>query len=332
MTATIYDLAKAAGVSISTVSKALNDSYSISEKTKERIREIADSMGYKPNARARSFARRKNGIILFAADLSRGVGFENPHMFEIVTGVDRCLDEKGYSLVLKHVTQETATESVKELMLSEEADGIIIHAGVLTKQLAFVLGKEAYPHLIIGKPDFANTLSWIDVSHEAAGQIAANYLLDRGYRRIAFLMGDAENDQISSRRLDGINIVFEEEELSIETITGITTYEESRQVTEEILKRDEVPEVILCTNNYLAMGCMQSIRMEKLNIPKDIALMTFDNYPFSMLTEPTLTAIEVDMYEMGTQAARFILQKIKKPNLQTQLFCTTPILLERDST
>ena len=332
MTATIYDLAKAAGVSISTVSKALNDSYSISEKTKERIREIADSMGYKPNDRARSFARRKNGIILFAADLSRGVGFENPHMFEIVTGVDRCLDEKGYSLVLKHVTQETATESVKELMLSEEADGIIIHAGVLTKQLAFVLGKEAYPHLIIGKPDFANTLSWIDVSHEEAGQIAANYLLDKGYRRIVFLMGDAENDQISSRRLDGINIVFEEEELSIETITGITTYEESRKVTEEILKRDQVPEVILCTNNYLAMGCMQSIRMEKLNIPKDIALMTFDNYPFSMLTEPTLTAIEVDMYEMGTQAARFILQKIKKPNLQTQLFCTTPVLLERDST
>lgn len=332
MTATIYDLAKAAGVSISTVSKALNDSYSISDKTKERIREIADSMGYKPNARARSFARRKNGIILFAANLSRGVGFENPHLFEIVTGVDRYLEEKGYSLVLKHVNKETATESVKELMLSEEADGIIIHAGILTKQLAFVLGKEAYPHLIIGKPDFANTLSWIDISHESAGQIAANYLLDKGYRRIVFLMGDAENDQISSRRLDGINIVFEEEELSIETITGITTYEESRKVTEEILKRDPVPEVILCTNNYLAMGCMQSIRAENLDIPKDIALMTFDNYPFSMLTEPTLTAIEVDMYEMGTQAARFILQKIKKPNLQTQLFCTTPVLLERDST
>ena len=332
MTATIYDLAKAAGVSISTVSKALNDSYSISDKTKERIREIADSLGYKPNARARSFARRKNGIILFAANLSRGVGFENPHLFEIVTGVDRYLEEKGYSLVLKHVNKETATESVKELMLSEEADGIIIHAGILTKQLAFVLGKEAYPHLIIGKPDFANTLSWIDISHESAGQIAANYLLDKGYRRIVFLMGDAENDQISSRRLDGINIVFEEEELSIETITGITTYEESRKVTEEILKRDPVPEVILCTNNYLAMGCMQSIRAENLDIPKDIALMTFDNYPFSMLTEPTLTAIEVDMYEMGTQAARFILQKIKKPNLQTQLFCTTPVLLERDST
>ena len=332
MSTTIYDLAEAAGVSISTVSKALNDSYSISEKTKKRIQEIADSMGYKPNARARSFARRKNGIILFAADLSRGVGFENPHMFEIVTGVDRYLDEKGYSLILKHVTKDAAPESVKELMLSEEADGIIIHAGILTKQLAFVLGKEQYPHLIIGKPDFANTLSWIDVSHESAGQIAANYLLDKGYRRIVFLMGDAKEDQISLRRLDGINMVFEEEELSIETITGITNYEESRIIAEEILARDQIPEVILCTNNYLAMGCMQSIRTEKLSIPKDIAIMTFDNYPFSMLTVPTLTAIEVDMYDMGNQAARFMLQKIKKPNLQTQSFCTTPILLEREST
>ncbi len=332
MSATIYDLAEAAGVSISTVSKALNDSYSISEKTKKRIREIADSMGYKPNARARSFARRKNGIILFAADLSRGVGFENPHMFEIVTGVDRYLDEKGYSLILKHVTKDAAPESVKELMLSEEADGIIIHAGILSKQLAFVLGKEQYPHLIIGKPDFANTLSWIDVSHESAGQIAANYLLDKGYRRIVFLMGDAKKDQISLRRLDGINMVFEEEELSIETIAGITNYEESRVIAEEILRRDQIPEVILCTNNYLAMGCMQSIRTEKLSIPEDIAIMTFDNYPFSMLTVPTLTAIEVDMYDMGNQAARFMLQKIKKPNLQTQSFCTTPILLEREST
>ncbi len=332
MASTIYDLAEAAGVSISTVSKALSDSYSISEKTKKRIREIADSMGYQPNARARSFARQKNGIILFAADLSKGVGFENPHMFEIVTGVDRYLDEKGYSLVLKHVTKETAPEAVKELMLGEEADGIIIHAGVLTKQLAFVLGKEAYPHLIIGKPDFANTLSWIDVSHEAAGQIAANYLLDKGYRRIVFLMGDSREDQISLRRLDGINIVFEEEELSIETIREIKSFNDSRKITEEILKRELLPEVILCTNNYLAMGCIQSIRAEKLDVPEDIAIMTFDNYPFSMLTEPTLTAIEVDMYDMGNEAARFILQRIKKPNLQTQSFCTTPILIERQST
>lgn len=332
MAATIFDLAEAAGVSISTVSKALNDSYSISEKTKERIRKKAEEIGYKPNARARSFARKKNGIILFAADMSKGIGFENPHLFEIVTGVERYLEEKGYSLILKHVTVDNAPNQIKELMLSEEADGIILHAGIITKQLAFVLGKEAYPHLIIGKPNFVNTLSWIDVSHESAGQIAANYLLDKGYRGIVFLMGDPVNDQISLRRLEGINIAFEEEELTIETISGITGFDDSRRITEQILEREKIPEVILCNNNYLALGCIQSIRVKNLDIPKDIALMTFDNYPFSMLVQPTLTAIEVDMFDMGNQAARFILQKIKKPNMQTQSFCTTPVLIEREST
>ena len=332
MSATIYELASKAGVSISTVSKALNDSYSISEKTKQRIREMAEEMGYLPNARARSFARQKNGIIIFGADLSKGVGFENPHMFEIVTGAERYLSDKGYSLILKHIPKDTAPESVKELIQSNEADGLILHAGILTKQLSYVLGKETYPYLIIGKPDFANTLSWMDVSHESAGQMAANYLLDKGYRRIVFLMGDENKDQISLRRLDGINIAFGEEELFVETISGISSYEKSRAVTEEILKRDKIPEVILCTNNYLSIGCLQSIHAKNLRIPEDIAIMTFDNYPFSMLLEPTLTAIEVDMFEMGTQAARFILQKIKKPNLLTQSFCTTPLLLEREST
>lgn len=332
MATTIYDIAKAAGVSISTVSKALNDSYSISEATKERIRQIADDMGYQPNSRARSFAKRQNGIVLFLANLEKGVGFENPHLFEIATGVGRYLEDKGYSLILKHVTSQTAPEAVKEFILSEEADAILIHAGILTRQLAFLLSKGSYPHLVIGKPFFPNTLSWIDVSNEAAGQMAANYLLDKGYRRITFLMGDADEDVIARRRLDGINIVLEEEELSMEIITGIFGYDDSRRATGRILDRKSIPEVILCTNNIMAMGCMQSILSRKLQIPKDIALMTFDNYPFSMLTAPTLTAIGMDMYEMGTQAGRFILQRIKSPNLQTQSFCSTPLLIEREST
>ena len=332
MAVTIYDLAKAADCSISTVSKALNDSYTVSDATKEKTRALAEELGYRPNERARSFARKKNGTVLFAADLSRGVGFENPHLFEIVTGVERYLDEKGYSLILKHVEKTTAPDQIRSLMHSEQADGIILHACVLTKQLATVLVKESLPHLVIGKPDFPSQLSWMDISHEAAGQIAANYLLDKGYRRILFLMGDKQEDQISARRLDGLLAALEEEELSIETMADMTDYEKARTAMEHILEREKIPEVILCTNNYLAMGCMQSIRAKGLKIPKDIALMTFDNYPFSMIVQPTLTAIEVDMYEMGWQAARFMLQMIKKPNLQTQSFCTTPTIIEREST
>lgn len=332
MAVSIYDLAKAANVSISTVSKALNDSYSISEETKEKVRTLAAEMGYRPNSRARSFAQKKNGEVIFAADLSRGVGFENPHMFEIITGIDRYLEEKGYSLALRHIEKNSAPELIRNIMLSEQADGVIFHAGILSKQLATVLVKESLPHLVIGKPDFPSQVSWMDISHEAAGQLAADYLLDKGYRRIVFLMGDAETDQISCRRLAGLKAAMDEEALHIETVANITDYEKSRVAMEMLLDQEQIPEVVLCTNNYLAMGCMQSIRAKNLEIPKDIALMSFDNYPFSMIVQPALTAVEVDMFEMGWQAARFMLQKIKKPNLQTQSFCTTPAVIEREST
>ena len=170
MAVTIYDLAREAHVSIATVSKALNNSYTISDKTRERIQTLARQMNYQPNARARSFARQRNGTVLFAADLARGVAFEDPHLFEIINGVERRLDEKGYSLLIKHVPPEDAPERICSLMQSEQADGVMLHAGILTRSLASVLIREEMPHLVVGKPSFPCNVCWMDVSHEAAGE------------------------------------------------------------------------------------------------------------------------------------------------------------------
>lgn len=289
-------------------------------------------MNYQPNARARSFARQRNGSVIFAADLFRGAAFVDPHLFEIVNGVEQCLDEKGYTLLLKHVSEKDAPERIRALMQSEQADGVLLHAGFLTRPLASVLVREETPHLVIGKPPFPCSVCWMDVSHEAAGRLAADYLLDKGYRRIAFLFDRDGEGQIAQRRLDGLAEALEEEELSVEAFSGVNSYEASLKKTEELLNRERRPEAILCANNYLAIGCLQTIRQKGLRIPEDVALMTFDNYPFSMMLEPRLTAIEADMFELGWEAARFMMHKIRKPNLQTQSFCTVPTLIEREST
>ena len=332
MAITIYDLAKEARVSISTVSKALNNCHTISDKTRERIQALARQMNYQPNARARSFARQRNGIVLFAAQLSRGVAYEDPHLFEIINGVERRLDEKGYSLLIKHVPPEEAPDRICSLMQSEQADGVMLHAGMLTRSLASVLIREEMPHLVVGKPSFPCNVCWMDVSHEAAGQLAANYLLDKGYRRITFLLDTEGEGKIAQRRLHGLAAALAEEELTIETIPGVNGCEDGYLRTGELLDRPELPEVILCANNYLAIGCLQMLRQRRMRIPQDMAVMTFDNYPFSMMLKPQLTAIEVDMFELGWDAAHFMLQKLRKPNLQTQSFCTVPTLVEREST
>ena len=332
MANTIYDLAKAAGVSIATVSRALNDHYAVSEATKKRILALAEEMDYRPNARARSFARQRSGVVLFVTDLHRNIAFENPHMFEIMTGISQYLDEKNYAMLLKHATMKEAPQAIKEMMIREQADGVIIHAAILSRALAGMLSHLPLPHLVIGKPDFPTSICWMDVNHEQAGQTAANYLLDKGYRRMVFLMGDQASDRISTARRDGMLRMFAEEELSFTTLYSDSTYESGLRLAEQVLRAPERPDILLCTNNYLAMGCLQTIRQLGLSVPGDIAVMTFDNYPFSMLTQPQLTALEADMFDMGQEAARFILRKIRMPELQTQSFCTVPRIIERQST
>ena len=126
-------------------------------------------------------------------------------------------------------------------MQSEQADGVMLHAGILTRTLASVLVREEMPHLVVGKPSFPCSVCWMDVSHEAAGQLAANYLLDKGYRRITFLLDTEGEGKIAQRRLDGLTAALEEEELTIETIPGVNGYEDSYRQTGELLERPERP-------------------------------------------------------------------------------------------
>lgn len=331
MAVTIYDVAREAGVSIATVSKALNDSYTIPEQTKAAIREIAERLGYRPNARAKNFARQASGTVLFITDFYRNIAFENPHMFEIISGIATYLDDKDYSLTLKPLPKNDAPLYIRDIIQQRQADALIIHAHILSAELAAILSRTDFPYLVIGKPGFRSNICWIDVNHEQAGQLAANYLLDKGYRRMALIMG-REDDPLSQSRLTGLNQVMSEEELAVEVICSESPYAPDDEVLNSLLLRGPRPEVLICSNNHLALHCLQHIRRLGLKIPGDIALLTFDNYPFSMLTDPSITAVEVDMHEMGINAARFVLQKIRKPNLHTQSYCTSPCILEREST
>lgn len=331
MAVTIYDVAKEAGFSIATVSKALNDSYTIPEHTKDAIREAADRLGYCPNARAKNFARQASGTVLFITDLYQNIAFEDPHMFEIISGITSYLDRKDYSLTLKPLSRQDAPLYIRDIIRQRQADALIIHAYILSTELAAILSRTDFPYLVIGKPSFRCNICWIDVNHEQAGQLAANYLLDKGYRRMAFITG-GEDDSLSRSRLAGITQVLSEEELAIEVVRNHSVFSQDDQALDQLLTGHPRPQVLLCCNNHLALHCLQQIRRLGLKIPEDIGLLTFDNYPFSMLTDPAITAVEVDMHEMGVNAARFALQRIRKPNLQTQFYCTSPSILERAST
>lgn len=127
-------------------------------------------------------------------------------------------------------------------------------------------------------------------------------------------------------------MALQEEALAVDVLYGDTPFSEDAEKLKQRLAGPERPQVALCANNRIALECLQCAAQLGLRVPEEMGVMTFDHYPFSHLLRPRLTAIEVDMYDMGWEAARFLLQKIKNPNLQTQSFCTVPKLIEREST
>jgi len=334
MSVTIRDVAKTAGVSAATVSKVLNGSHTISESTAQRVRNVMKALDYQPNARARSFARKATKNILFLIDLPINAAYEHPHMFEILAGSAAMLNSRGYTLMVKPITLEDTPAFVTAAASQKLADGLLLHASVFGKKTAKSIERTNIAHLVIGQPNIPCNICWMDTDNKLSGVIAARHLMERGYRRIAMIGGKPE-DMVSWHRLQGARSAFAEAGSPVESALvkqGDSTPKWGSRLTRQLLRAVPKPDAILCANNIIAMGCLQALRDAALTIPKDVAVMTFDSYPFSTITDPALTVVDINMFDMGGQAARFILDKIKKPNLQAQVYTTLPELVVREST
>lgn len=332
MRVTMQDVAEAAGVSIATVSKVINKVPGISEPTIQKVRRVIDDLGYRPNKRAQSFARRATRKILFLADFHQGIGFENPHLFEILAGIEQTLTRRRFGLLIRGLSPADFADNLDRCLDSDVADGAIIHASLVTPQVAEALSALDFPYVIVGMPDFKNNLCWIDSNNYVAGEIAAKHLESCGYRDIAFF-GGPKTDTISEHRLSGIQRVLRKPIPDEFVQRGKdATSEQGYFAAKKLLDADRVPEAIICANQYIAFGCFQILKAYQLNVPRDIALMTFDDFPFSKELTPQLTVVDLDMYAMGEQAATIVIRRINRPNLLVQTYTTVPTLIERNST
>ena len=324
MPVTIKDVAREAGVSVSTVSKVINGHYSISAATAERVRETMRALQYYPNASAQSFARGATRRVVLLADMYRNIAFENPHMFEIFAGVEESLRRRGYVLELRGTDKTDASGAAEEIIARREADALVAHVSVMSHALSALLTEKRFPHMVLG----------VDINHVYSGVLAASHMVKCGYRRIAFI-GGRDYDLSSSNRLEGVRKGLEDASAPISENfiwLGDSTLADGVRMTDRLLAQSPRPDAVICANNYLALGCVEAIRAAGLRIPEDIGVMTFDDYPFSRQTSPWLTTVDIDVRDMGAQAADLLLSIIRHPNKQVQMYMTTSNLIERGST
>ena len=334
MGVTIKEVAKAAGVSVSTVSKVINGHYSISEETRDRVNQVIRELNYYPSASAQNFAKGATRSVIVLADLGPNAAFSNPHMFEIIAGLEETLQARNYRLSLCGAEPSTACEMAEEFISRRSTDALAIHVSVMTHQLAALLVRTHFPHIVLGLPNFDSQVCWIDINNVYSGIVAAAHLAEEGYQRVAFL-GGRDHDRISAHRLEGVRQGLEDAGLHLEDQyiwQGDSTYTDGQRMTRKLLSREPLPDAVICANNYIALGCVTAIRERGMRIPNEIAVMTFDDYPFSQIIEPPLTVVDIDVRGMGSQAGKFLLDMIRHPNTQVQTYVTTSNLMVREST
>ncbi len=306
---TIKDVAKNAGVSYATVSRALNNHPEINEETRKKIFKIAAEMGYQPNAIAQGLVKKETKTIgLLIPDIT------NPFFPEVARGVEDAANMEGYSVFLCNTNwSEEQEEKYLEVLMKKQVDGIII--GPSSERLSHI--KKVFhsgikPTVFISRISYFNSTS-ILIDNINGARVAVEHLIDKGHRKIAFIGGlkDAFSNQ---DRLLGYKNALEINGIPINKdyiLNGDFKRESGHYTTKKMLQLVPRPTAVFAANDLLALGAIQAIKEEGLTIPGDIAVVGFDDIGFAALPEIDLTTIAQPKYDMGKLAFLTLLDQMK---------------------
>jgi len=308
----LKDLAQKLGVSISTVSRALKDSPEIGVQTRERIKQMAKELNYRPNPFAISLLKNQPRIIgIIVPDLVT-------HFYSsIINGISRIARENGYSVVItsSYEQYELEKQCVEDL-INIRVEGIIACISQETTDYTHFsrLLEKNVPLVFFDRVCLRDQCSCVVVDNDVSGRLATEHLLKSGSKRIGFI-GGANHLEIVKQRKHGYlealrnnGIPIEKELVECRTLN----YEDGRAATRKLLSLSERPDAILAMNDSLAFAAMKEIRNHGLHIPQDVALVGYTDEMHSNYVEPALTAVTHQTDRMGTEACRLLLNHIQR--------------------
>ncbi len=325
-TVTIQDVAKTAGVSVSTVSRVLNGKVDVASETQDRIRSVIDDMGYTTNLAARSMRSfKKNMVGLIMPDIAY------PFAIEVMKGVNRAIAESEFDLLVyttgdvRKSGRASHEQKYVSLLSNSITDGVII--------VAPVTGEFSTDAPIVSIDPLMSdpTYPSVHATNYQGAMDAMEYLLHLGHKRIGFISGRAELES-SNRRLKGYRDALEKADLSIDEkliASGDYTTETGARCARELLSLENRPTAIFASNDQAAMGVFQVAQELGLRIPEDLSVIGFDNIMESKYMR--LTTVDQFISEMGFVATQMLIQLINDEPLEFQTYKMQTQLVIRNS-
>lgn len=324
--ATIKDVARAAGVSVATVSRVYNGSARVRDDTRDLVRQVASDLGYSPNGAARSLiTSRSHTIGVLLPDLY-GEFFS-----EVIRGIDLAAQRGKYHLLLSSARHDGPELEAALRSMRGRVDGLIVMSPELDAGAARRSLPENFPVLLLNTPPSDAGFGSMAVQNFEGARTMVSHLARLGHRRIAFIRG-AERNFDAAERLRGYRAALEAEGIAHDPaleLPGDFSEEAGHRAAVALLAFDHRPTAVFAANDGMAIGALSAFREAGLKVPTDMALGGFDDIPMGRYLEPALTSVHVDISALGERATVRLLDMLhdaSTPDLRRETLPTTLVV------
>jgi LacI family transcriptional regulator len=331
MAVTLKDIAKTAGVSVMTVSRALNDKPDICKETKNYILKIARELGYTPNSLAKSLVTRKTYTIGIIVPDNL-----DPFYPEVVQGIaDQCRD-RGYSIILCH-SLGNADKELEYLVLlrSKRVDGMIIYPVQEDDRYVDELKGSTIPFVFVGRHTDALNCDYVMNDNVHGAYLAVKHLIQKGHKKITYICAKPAASS-GKERIAGCKKAINASELPSSALNVMTckpNIESCHQTVEELIAKNDNSTAIFVWDDKLAIGALRAILEAGLHIPQDIALVGYNDTEIARHLFPPLTTIRHASYQIGEIAAQILVDRLEsEQDVETKQIVLKPELVVRSTT
>lgn len=328
---TIYEVAKEAGVAISTVSRVLNDSPYVSDETKLKVQGAIEKLDFHPQVNARMLAKRQPQIIAVAVPT-----FTTPFFNEVLKGVKDEISKLDLDFIIYNTGSDDPEENFKRFIDRGIPDGLVIFSIEINDEINKRLKDYDIPIILVGAdhPDY-DYFYW---DNYKGGFLAGEHLAKKGLKKIGMIRSHSRS-KVSDQREKGFRAALEKYNVTLDDkylVTGITRKhagfsEEAGFEAIKILKeRDAIPEALFCSNDAQAIGAIYALKEIGKSVPEDVAIVGYDNIKIAHFLG--ITTIDQAMYDVGTRSIQRLAERYKNKEIPLKQSIIDPTLIERNST
>jgi LacI family transcriptional regulator len=327
----LVEVARRARVSISTVSRTINQTGKISAETQDHVRRVMREMGYKPNRVARRL--RAGGKCHLIGLIIPNI--QNPFFADLARGVEDVAYRNNFAVLLCNYDEDPAKEKFYlDVMEQESVDGIILPPVHERDPAVLRVAESGMPVVCVDRAITGAAIDKVEIDNHRGAFDAVMHLVERGHKRIGLISGPADSST-GRERLAGYRHALADAGIAVAPDLiryGDYKQESGRVLADELLGRARPPSALFVSNNLMTIGALEAIATRSLKIPRDVALLSFDDLPLAAVFNPPLTVVRQPAYEVGRSAAEMLFKRLEDPTRPASSLKLLPELVLRAST